>query len=1220
MGKNYAESSLKHYLKQKVRITLGLVVTFLITGVCAFGGSIDLSNEDYQKAENSLNELGQHDLAIGNGEIGIDKNDTSKKIKITEKEGVYTITYTGINAYPSDSVKKVEISKKYLSGNTVNNINKFLNSQDKEYKLITEALTEDIAENQFVQNNTSEKFVQQATGTKNITNNGYILGYYGQKVENGEAVNNGTIMSDSFGQSSSKGNGNLINNGLIVLAKDVSYGQYVNKGKAYNYGTIIGKQYLQATTKLDAGTINTIELYNYGVLKSIDESSGDTRYQGQVIDAQGAKAYNYGLIDGKNNLQFSVNGRWSTLLSNYGTLNISSQNGVAQTHHQGSSENYGLIKIINGAAVLGDKDSIIGKAVNRGVIHSSGNSEIYKNVKTIDNTGIIITNADLSNKEWSKTGVTLNTNYELQNTDTAVTVTGDTFDNSSFGDKNIGYINATDRTSSIKISDIRAEKDKNGNTIKKVIGIVADDKNTQDDKKPVVFETDKNLLLEELDMTGYLVNGGTLIDMNGNDLILSNANITVTEDLTKTNGEKAVAVDLGTGKLSLMGDSEINGIIKGEAGSVVESVAQKDDNFRTEGETVLEFKNADADIADINYTDIKLTGTDAGKIVTEFNKTSEGKENTIEIGRNFVLGTADDYKTETVIQETSKEGNKSNYIIDNLDNIHGNISLGAGENTVTVNSRFEKYDGKIDLGAGEDKFIVTENVGYNVINTFNHVVYNAETVELKGGVWGNWNEAHGSIRFDESTKDVKTPNLTLGDKTVMRITLNTENEGSDFANFISDDLHMKHAVITGTGNGSAVKYWIGYDGLDSTKLSSDKYSFGEGINTDVSAIFKVDRVEGKETTVTVKTAEDMGLSGQDRIIYNAYLNEIKADGNVNTDVVDQINGYNSSEAFVKHIKDIPVTGEAYYTAGSVVTMDIADTYMSAVEDFTKRAGKGEWLAQGKYLNSDTEFDGGSKVKGYDGDVTGTVGMIEYGLTENTSYGAVFGMGDSEMDIDGGGKLDGDNTYAGLYMKHRTSNGIELVANIGYVENDMDSVLRNDFEFGNNTASGNGKTFEKGTADSSAVVIGVKGRKDYRISDTVKLQPVLGARATLINQDEAENPEMHFTIKEQDIIVLEGTAGMGIAKEIALSEGKLELNAGAEYTFAASSSTNDAEYTLFDTTEVKLEDTDAAENTGTIYIGADYEHESGIGFNGKYEMLWSDKGDDSRITAGVSYRF
>ena len=32
MGKSYAESSLKRFLKRKVKVTLGLVVAFLITG------------------------------------------------------------------------------------------------------------------------------------------------------------------------------------------------------------------------------------------------------------------------------------------------------------------------------------------------------------------------------------------------------------------------------------------------------------------------------------------------------------------------------------------------------------------------------------------------------------------------------------------------------------------------------------------------------------------------------------------------------------------------------------------------------------------------------------------------------------------------------------------------------------------------------------------------------------------------------------------------------------------------------------------------------------------------------------------------------------------------------------------------------------------------------------------------------------------------------------
>ncbi len=1181
MGKNYAESSLKHYLKQKVRITLGLVVTFLITGMVSFGANeyplMDkIGDSGYLDAMESLNGLGSVDISADKNYTSSDGKATSN-LKIKKDGDNYKFSLTNSN------FKEVVIDKNLISKRTAEIINKTIKNTN-EYEKFNASNPVSAINNKFMDGGSEGQI------GNNITNNGIIAGWSNLQKgtgDNAEVINNGLLLGTNV--QFLENTGYLINNGIILSTSGTV--QSGKNGVVYNYGTISA-----------AGTAQSSKtLYNYGTIK------GQT---GQSIN--GGIGENYGIIISSNIGQNSAGG--NSQIYNYGTIE-SSGNGMGHTQSS-SLYNYGLIKVKDGFAMGNHSTSSVGDTINRGVLYSSGNSIIFEaGIKKIENTGIVITdNKDVYEKDWVKTGVTLNTKFELQNTDTVVEIKDNALTNSSFGDKNIGYIHTNDKNSSLRISNVIADRDEKGEIVnKKVLGVVAEQKST-------VFKADENLFLDGIDMTGYLINGGTFIDMKDKDLVLSDVNITVTEDLTKTNGEKAVAVDLGSGKLTLMGTNEINGIIKGGEDSNLEAVAQKTE-IKTNTDGTLTFKNADSDkIKDVNYTDVKLTGVKADKIETNFTHTSEGKENTIEIGENFVVGTADDYKTETVIQEISKEGNKSNYIIDNLDNIHGNISLGAGENTVTVNSRFEKYDGKIDLGAGEDKFIVTGNVGYNVINTFNHVVYNAETVELKGGVWGNWNEAHGSIRFDESTKDVKTPNLTLGDKTVMRITLNTENEGSDFANFISDDLHMKHAVITGTGNGSAVKYWIGYDGLDSTKLSSDKYSFGEGINTDVSAIFKVDSVEGKETIVTVKTAEDMGLSGQDRIIYNAYLNEIKADGNVNTDVVDQINGYNSSEAFVNHIKGTSVTGEAYYTAGSVVTMDIADTYMSAVEDFTKRAGKGEWLAQGKYINSDTEFDGGSKVKGYDGDVTGTVGMIEYGFTENTSYGAVFGMGDSEMDIDGGGKLDGDNTYAGLYMKHRTSNGIELVANIGYVENDMDSVLRNDFEFGDNTASGNGKTFEKGTADSSAVIIGVKGRKDYRISDTVKLQPVLGARATLINQDEAENPEMHFTIKEQDIIVLEGTAGMGIAKEIALYEGKLELNAGAEYTFAASSSTNDAEYTLFDTTEVKLEDTDAAENTGTIYVGADYEHESGIGFNGKYEMLWSDKGDDSRITAGVSYRF
>ena len=1033
-----------------------------------------------------------------------------------------------------------------------------------------------------------------------IENNGIITwagGQIGQKGtgENAEVINNGILVGSSKAQEAT-GKGTLVNNGVIITT---GQGNAQIGETAKNYGVISAN---------DAGQAGT-STYNYGLIKGVT---------GQAID--GGIGENYGIIISSKVGQQSNSG--DSKVYNYGTIDSSGQ---GMKHSNSSLYNYGLIKVTNGYGMTNHTTSSTGEIINRGVIHSSDKSLIFEDGnKKIENTGIVITdNQDVYSKDWAKTGVTLNGKYELQNKDTAVTITGNTLNNLSFVEgenkKNIGYVHTNDKTS-LGISNVTADRDEKGDIVnRKVLGVVAEQNST-------VFTAKENLLLDGIDMTGYLINGGTFINMDNKDLILSDVNITVTEDLTKTKGEKAVAVDLGSGKLSLMGTNTINGIIKGGEGSNLEALAQKTE-IETNTEGTLTFKNAENDnIKDINYTDVKLTGVKADKVGTIFTHTSAGKENTVEIGEDFVLGTAQDYKTETVIEETSTAGNKSNYIINNLDNIHGNIKLGAGENTVTVN-KFDKYDGTIDLGAGEDKFIAHGEENGNYV--FNYHAKNAETIELNGGTWGDWTNAQGTISFDKITKAENYPKLTLGEKeTKINITLGTENNGSDFAEYIAglgENLGTNHLVIHGTGQDvSTAKYLIGADGINFDNLSTTRYSFDDKVNYKDSPILNISSDEGKGVNISVKTAGEMGLSGQHRIIYEAYLNEIKADGSANKEVIDQINGYNTSEDFVNHIRKTNVTGEAYYTAGSVVTMDIADTYLSGVEDFTKRAGKGEWLAQGKYINSDTEFDGGSKVKGYDGDVTGTVGMIEYGFTDNTSYGAVFGMGDSKMDIDGGGKLDGDNTYAGLYMKHRTQNGIELVANLGYVENDMDSVLKNNFKVdGISGVSGN--TFEKGTVDSSAVILSVKGKKDYRITDTVKVQPILGARATFINQEEAENPEMHFTIKEQDIIVVEGTAGMGIAKEFALSQGKLELNAGVEYTFAATSSTNDAEYTLFEGTNyqgthIKMEDVDTAENTGTAHVGFDYEHVSGFGVNGKYETMWSDSGDDSRVTAGISYRF
>ena len=1175
MGKSYVESSLKRFLKRKVKITLGVVVTFLITGAVSFSADETVGIDDYHQKYNLDGILTAKENLKGLN------NSEQKFDDFSEKE--VTI---GSNKY------FVKMENNTLSFRKESNTAPAINSITIESKNISNVLKEKI-------DNILANLEKPDTSDSNVNNSILANTQTGNDVINNGIINSGTVAAQIANSDKT-----IINNGIIntngyytqYSASGSSNAIIINNGLIYANGGVA--QYGFATKE-------NVKLINKGIIKS--------NQQGQIITGNNSQAVNYGIIEVINNYAaqlFDQKDKSNNILLNYGIINAYSGQSISGITNE--AYNYGFI---NGK--IGISVSSEAKGYNYGVIKVADVSKAFSG--DVTNKGIVIADKGELTAKYN-TGILLDSEYNVRGEDTKVFKSGETVTdfagNNTFGESIAkGYV----KNASVNID----------NTQGKVIGAVV----TEKLDKAVFNYSGDDLFLKDTTITGYFEKDGTLLDAGTGNLTLGgDTNITA----VKNNFDLDVtAVQLGeNGKVTIMDEAKINGLIKGNENSEITFTQSKGEYKVDGGKVAVNIGKADPDGSKYQqYFDITLNGTTSGVTDSKVSEIKISTENGVEnltnklvIGKDLTVGKNADGNS---IYDTNKTNDKSELelTIENIHNIEGNILLGAGKDTVIVtnndNHVTEHLKTEINLGAGEeDKFVVVGNAvddkGESK-NIFSYNVVNAETIELQGGTWGDWNEAEGTIKFTDSTKAGKQPNFVLGNNTTMNITLNAEgNHGSDFANYVGTKLGLDHAVITGTGNGSVVKYLIDEKGLDTANLSTKKYSFGDGVSYKDSPIFNISSTKEDGVNISVKTAGEMGLSGQDRIIYDAYIDQIKV-GNANKDVIDQINGYNTSEDFAGLIKNTSVTGEAYYTAGSVVTMDIADTYLSAVEDFTKRAGKGEWLAQGKYINSDTEFDGGSKVKGYDGDVTGTVGMIEYGFTENTSYGIVYGQGDSEMDIDGGGKLDGDNTYFGAYMKHRTQNGIELVANLGYVENDMDSVLRNDFKFDNGISS-TGKTFEKGTADSSAVILSVKGKKDYRITDTVKVQPILGARATFINQEEAENPEMHFTIKEQDIIVVEGTAGMGIAKEFALPQGKLELNAGVEYTFAATSSTNDAEYTLFDETTVKLEEVDTAENTGTAFAGFDYEHESGVGFNGKYEMMWSDKGDDSRVTAGVSYRF
>ena len=272
--------------------------------------------------------------------------------------------------------------------------------------------------------------------------------------------------------------------------------------------------------------------------------------------------------------------------------------------------------------------------------------------------------------------------------------------------------------------------------------------------------------------------------------------------------------------------------------------------------------------------------------------------------------------------------------------------------------------------------------------------------------------------------------------------------------------------------------------------------------------------------------------------------------------------------------------------------------MSAVNEWGKKANKGEWLANAKYINSDVEYDGANKVKGYDSDIKSMAAMIEYGVSDNTSLGIALGGGDTEIDVKDAGTLKGDNYYIGAYAKHSV-NGFDLVGNLGYTISDLEV---------------NGK----GSADSSAITFGGYIKKDVALTETVRIEPNFSFTYDYIMQDNGEGNGVK--VDNKDIHVFEASAGMNIVKGFNLETGVLEIKAGAKYSMADINRNEETIISVYGIDDINLGSPEVDKTRGTANIGFDYEHNSGFGVNGKYEMMWSDSGDVSRITAGISYRF
>ena len=1267
--KRELEKSLKRYLKRKVRITLGFVTAFAIMGNVglaseAIEGSLDWSMEKAKEwtegydGSNKIKEITGDRVSISEaGEIKLD----GTVLVTVPQTNISNKVLTNINNTADLLDKHINgntelVIGKDADGNEIVGYNEGLALQNNGEVVEQDTGFEISGEgNIFVNDgelNKSQKSLEGAT----IVNKGEITftGDGGQSVgNNGVGYNYGVISNSGSNGQSIGNNGVGYNYGIIfnqnqigqnivlglgynygVISNKGQQGQRIEEGKGYNYGLILNKgnygQYLTgnaigynygliSNAGSDGQSIGSNGIgYNYGLIFNTANygqniGSNGVGYNYGIISNGGTDAqrinkgtgYNYGIIFNQNQIGQNI---ISGIGYNYGKILNKGQ--LGQRIQDGKGYNYGLISnegnfgqyltgnaigynygIIANTGTTNISNTGTGNAYNYGVVKNTTGAVFSGNV---DNYGIVIYTTDNQGALGTGTnkGVVLNKDYTL--------VSGK---NNDVTDLSSGSISGdNDKTYYTKDNTIDFSQDLTGNVLTAVI--------TGDNDVAYNYTGSDELILNDSVVTGYFTDGGkgTLLNVS-NDLILVDTTINAVTDIE--NRDNVTAVNLNGGTLTQIGESQIVGKVEGEG--VVNYVASqsKEQSVGIDGELIL--RNATSDEVtnygiDTNITDISFSNLEADKLVLNFVENTEEKEaNKIVLGDNVVIGEA---TTTTPVIDGSSSSEKINLTINDITGIHGDITLGNNDDTLTIAKNYA-YDGVIDLGNGTNDILNLSHSDEgtthvkNEENTFNYKVHNAEEINLTGGHW----------HIDNTKTEITGDKVNLNISGELHVEVNSLGAGKGVET--SMDGVGKDVNDFTVSAGEGIKFVVGdnFNALEPSYFFETEYKLGADTEIKGAVIFDTSASTVTEDSVghiniRVKEADELGL-GDYAAIYDTVIKNLSEN-----DALRNAINYQDGGQFQDMIKNTDFQASAFYTTGYAVTKDVTDMYMDTVESFGRKAGAGEWLAFGKYLSSDTEFDGGSSSRGYDGDITGTVGMLEYGVNDTTSYGVVFGKGDTEIDITGGGKLDGDNTYIGGYVKHTTEGGIELLGNIGFTKSDLDAKFST-----HDTVGGvNYNIISDGSSDADAITLSLKAKKPYSISETLRVEPMLGARYTLINQDAVESSDRNFRIDERDVTVLEGMAGADLVKDFSVANGKLSLKTGVEVSLLSVSDSDDARYTLYGNEIALVNEEEIADSKVSAHVGFGYEHENGVGVDARYKFIWTDKGDSNRAEVGLSYRF
>ena len=1282
MGKNYVESSLKRFLKRKVKITMGFVVAFMITGTIGFAevqpeniiGEVPFilnSGEKYIKQNslnmtfnknehrrgiliepntntetsmakskietlNDLNIFVKHYDAVGictrnGGELyinskSLDINVVTEEVDPAETRPAYQYSIAmGIDLDNHPNSKGLEKGGKVnITADTVNITAEAKQDAGWAYGINCITRTTNLGENEIsrIIINAKDTNITAITKTKGASN-GIIAWSQGQVL-----INNGNVAIKADNIINTRGNS------LVELNKN---------NNSQNTVKLDGDIVFEYNAKQSGTTIDSDVVINL--------ANENSKFNGKIYTDGGATPTK-SIINGMK-LGFSNGGTWNVTGNSFANEIVIKDGGKISF-----GDTVKTLEIWNREKAT-DKLAVYDKGIQMqggAIIEGNGNIKAYKltlenigNIE-IDSDGNLIANNEKLNKIVYGNAITVTNNGNILALGKDSSITGNIF-----VDSNAELVN----NGTLKV--IGTLENNGVINLSKGTTITLDGNSSFENKNSATL----NVESEATAVTGgKTINSGiiSLKDTDNSDKTVSkllsggeltNKGTIALSDRTEKMTEKEWDTLLGT-LVTEKGVFTNTGMIVDKAGNSIFSTGTVIEGNTTTGELV------DSGVADSGSIkieadkDLTISGTK-----TEAGTGEEAvlKDLSVNVEGNLTLAgnTTADATTGVLIE-----------------NVAMNVSSGK---SVTVTGTDNKLSGEIILN-GESKLAVSDNADVTLsgkVSQGETIENKVPTLELANGTL-NLVDASINVGIEGTGKVTSSGETSLKDIAASEFAVVGEKETNTT---IVDGSIKVNNIVVGKDLPSAFVLFADNDipdlpvAVDELKLTSNSKFEEAGtltikgtglvslaVDADGNNAFKNTKLNGtdkvtvkgdnneKTTDLMLETEKLSGATAKiefgDSVIVGTEDGKVTVD--VNSEIYDvknnELSGVNSVElvynsklyednSILNNINNSAAVINDFFSQDTVerkVQLDkfyssniYSETVKAAYDNVKMNEEAVESLARKSEAGKWTA-EGKALYSKNEYDRKGIVGDYSSEI-ESTGLMAAYGYGLNETTTAG-------IAFSGVKQDVDTATG-SADADLFYLGVYGNKVVGNydftaglGYQFGKYEADNNILAGTGDKYDSQTVSGYVQGRYTADLGDGLSVQPKVKLGYTYVKQDDAK--DSYFGVEDAEISTFDAEAGFDVVKSVQLEKSKVDVKFGVSYIRTMGDTDEEFTGRFYGTTASEgfnVLGAELAENVVKFNLGAEVTNENGFFYNGGFTYEFGSNDTEAYgVNVGVGYKF